>query len=189
MDSDQLLVGSIAPDLAKLLGKTKNESHFLFGDKGIPHIDKFLEKYSIEKPFEMGYYIHLYTDLFWFKELIPKHFKNKQLYLRNGEKLDIPFEERLKLIYKDYSSLNELLLKKYDLDISFLKKRINIDTRINELDFNQINLLLNETNKLITTSVTYPLEIFEEQEIIDFINKCTNYILKEVDNELYKTSK
>ena len=64
MNNDLLLIGSIAPDLAKLIGQTKDKGHFLFGDKGIPHMDKFLLKYCIDNPFNMGYYIHLYTDLY-----------------------------------------------------------------------------------------------------------------------------
>ena len=72
MNNDLLLIGSIAPDLAKLIGQTKDKGHFLFGDKGTPHMDKFLLKYRIDNPFNMGYYIHLYTDLYWFRDLLPK---------------------------------------------------------------------------------------------------------------------
>ena len=46
-----------------------------------------------------------------------------------------------------------------------------------------------ETNKLINESVTYPLEIFDELEIIEFINSCVENILKEVENEQFNTSK
>ena len=157
MNNDLLLIGSIAPDLAKLIGQTKDKGHFLFGDKGIPHMDKFLLKYRIDNPFNMGYYIHLYTDLYWFRDLLPKHYKNKKLVFKNGEELDIPFEKRLEAIYKDYTSLNNILIKKYNIDTSFLKKEYKIDTEISELDFTKLNLLTKETNKLINESVTYPL--------------------------------
>ena len=189
MNNDLLLIGSIAPDLAKLIGQTKDKGHFLFGDKGTPHMDKFLEKYHIDNPFNMGYYIHLYTDLYWFRDLLPKHYKNKKLVFKNGEELDIPFEKRLKAIYKDYTSLNNILVKKYNIDINFLKKEYKIDTEISELDLTKINLLTKETNKLINESVTYPLEIFDELEIFEFINSCVENILKEVENEQFNTSK
>ena len=189
MNNDLLLIGSIAPDLAKLIGQTKDKGHFLFGDKGIPHMDKFLLKYRVDNPFNMGYYIHLYTDLYWFRDLLPKHYKNKKLVFKNGEELDIPFEKRLEAIYKDYTSLNNILIKKYNIDTSFLKKEYKIDTEIKELDFTKLNLLTKETNKLINESVTYPLEIFDELEIIEFINSCVENILKEVENEQFNTSK
>lgn len=189
MNNDLLLIGSIAPDLAKLIGQTKDKGHFLFGDKGTPHIDKFLLKYRIDNPFNMGYYIHLYTDLYWFRDLLPKHYKNKKLVFKNGEELDISFEKRLEAIYKDYTSLNNILIKKYNIDTSFLNKEYKIDTEISELDFTKLNLLTKETNKLINESVTYPLEIFDELEIIEFINSCVENILKEVENEQFNTSK
>lgn len=189
MNNDLLLIGSIAPDLAKLIGQTKDKGHFLFGDKGTPHIDKFLLKYRIDNPFNMGYYIHLYTDLYWFRDLLPKHYKNKKLVFKNGKELDIPFEKRLEAIYKDYTSLNNILIKKYNIDTSFLNKEYKIDTEISELDFTKLNLLTKETNKLINESVTYPLEIFDELEIIEFINSCVENILKEVENEQFNTSK
>ena len=189
MNNDLLLIGSIAPDLAKLIGQTKDKGHFLFGDKGTPHMDKFLLKYRIDNPFNMGYYIHLYTDLYWFRDLLPKHYKNKKLVFKNGEELDIPFEKRLEAIYKDYTSLNNILIKKYNIDTSFLNKEYKIDTEISELDFTKLNLLTKETNRLINESVTYPLEIFDELEIIEFINSCVENILKEVENEQFNTSK
>lgn len=189
MNNDLLLIGSIAPDLAKLIGQTKDKGHFLFGDKGTPHMDKFLLKYRIDNPFNMGYYIHLYTDLYWFRDLLPKHYKNKKLVFKNGEELDISFEKRLEAIYKDYTSLNNILIKKYNIDTNFLNKEYKIDTEISELDFTKLNLLTKETNKLINESVTYPLEIFDELEIIEFINSCVENILKEVENEQFNTSK
>ena len=189
MNNDLLLIGSIAPDLAKLIGQTKDKGHFLFGDKGTPHMDKFLKKYRTDNPFNMGYYIHLYTDLYWFRDLLPKHYKNKKLVFKNGKELDIPFEKRLEAIYKDYTSLNNILIKKYNIDTSFLKKEYKIDTEIKELDFTKLNLLTKETNRLINESVTYPLEIFDELEIVEFINSCVENILKEVENEQFNTSK
>ena len=46
MDERKLFLGSIAPDISKHLGESKEISHFLnpANDDGIPQIDKFLEK-------------------------------------------------------------------------------------------------------------------------------------------------
>ena len=68
-NNDLLLLGTIAPDIAKHIGKTKHESHFLFEDDEIPSLNIFLDKYKnhLSDDFVLGYYIHLYTDYIWFK--------------------------------------------------------------------------------------------------------------------------
>ena len=45
-DSSKLLIGSIAPDLSKLVGQNKIASHFLDNETDIPNIDLFLNKYN-----------------------------------------------------------------------------------------------------------------------------------------------
>ena len=73
MDERPFSIGAIAPDIAKLVGETKNKSHFLNEDEKEdtpPHFKKFIEKYhdDLDKPFELGYLIHLMTDYYWFKD-------------------------------------------------------------------------------------------------------------------------
>ena len=48
MDEKYILLGSIAPDIAKQVGQTKEISHFLdhTNEDDIPNIDKFLAKYN-----------------------------------------------------------------------------------------------------------------------------------------------
>ena len=71
MDENELFLGAIAPDISKQIGETKEISHFLdhTNEDDIPNIDRFLSKYKSElnKPFEMGYFIHLLTDKYWFR--------------------------------------------------------------------------------------------------------------------------
>ena len=77
-DSKKLLIGTIAPDISKLLGETKFYSHFLDNvNNNIPNINKFLEKYSnyLNDDFVLGYYIHLYTDYLWFKYCFSSSFR------------------------------------------------------------------------------------------------------------------
>ena len=64
-DNNKILIGTIAPDISKFIGRTKLESHFLESvDNNIPNIKKFLVKYKdkLNDDFVMGYFIHLYTD-------------------------------------------------------------------------------------------------------------------------------
>ena len=64
-NNDMLLIGSIAPDISKLIGEDKTRSHFLIqGSDCIPDLNKFLNKYNyfLNDDFILGYYVHLYTD-------------------------------------------------------------------------------------------------------------------------------
>ena len=64
-DYRKLYIGSIAPDISKNIGETKEFSHFLDNpDIDIPNLDRFLEKYKkyLYDDFVMGYYLHLITD-------------------------------------------------------------------------------------------------------------------------------
>jgi hypothetical protein len=61
-DNSKILIGSIAPDISKQIGMTKEKSHFLDSiNDSVPNIDKFLNKYKnyLNNDFVMGYFIHL----------------------------------------------------------------------------------------------------------------------------------
>ena len=77
MDEKLLFLGTIAPDLSKEIGQSKEISHFLdhSNEDDIPNIDRFLNKYEEElrNPFEMGYFIHLLTDKYWFRDYVYKY--------------------------------------------------------------------------------------------------------------------
>ena len=63
VDEKMLLLGSIAPDLSKQVGESKEQSHFLPSPKDpSPDILSFLEKYKndLHHPFLLGYFIHLF---------------------------------------------------------------------------------------------------------------------------------
>ena len=83
-DNDRLLIGSISPDISKIIGESKLYSHFLddINDE-LPNIDRFLSKYknSLNDDFVLGYFIHLYTDYLWFKYFIPEVYKNGYVFL------------------------------------------------------------------------------------------------------------
>ena len=68
MNEKELFLGTIAPDISKHIGQDRKISHFL-DENRIPNLNLFLKKYnnSLNIPFIMGYYIHLFTDYLWFK--------------------------------------------------------------------------------------------------------------------------
>ena len=48
-NANQLLIGSVAPDLSKIVGETRLRSHFLDSeDTNIPNIDKFLANHFVK---------------------------------------------------------------------------------------------------------------------------------------------
>ena len=53
----KLLIGTIAPDISKLIGESKYYSHFLDDiDNNIPNLEKFLNKYKyyLDDDFVLG---------------------------------------------------------------------------------------------------------------------------------------
>ena len=82
-DYNILMIGSIAPDISKHVGLTKQQTHFLTDNPvyDIPDIDKFLSLYKDDllDDFVMGYFIHLYTDYLWFKYFIPEIYEDESV--------------------------------------------------------------------------------------------------------------
>ena len=75
-DRNKILIGSIAPDIAKLIGIDRNITHF--GEYPNFNEKEFLLKYknNLNDDFVLGYYIHLYTDYLWDKFVISKIYKD-----------------------------------------------------------------------------------------------------------------
>ena len=108
-DSKKLLIGTIAPDISKLLGETKFYSHFLDNvNNNIPNINKFLEKYGnyLNDDFVLGYYIHLYTDYLWFKYFLPRFANGCYIFNLNGNIQKVSKKELIDYLYNDYTNLN-----------------------------------------------------------------------------------
>ena len=86
-DRKSILIGSIAPDISKLLNQDKVKSHFLDNsDTDVPNIQRFLSKYEayLDDDFVLGYYIHLYTDYLWFKYFLPRFANGGYIFNLNG---------------------------------------------------------------------------------------------------------
>ena len=73
IDYYDYILGSVAPDLSKLINESKEISHFLDNNQDIPNIDKFLKKYinTLDNSFNLGYFIHLYTDRLFYRDYLP----------------------------------------------------------------------------------------------------------------------
>lgn len=189
-DQTKLLIGTIAPDIAKLVGESKIKSHFSDSlDTDIPQLEKFLIKYEwhLNDDFVLGYYIHLYTDYLWFKYFIPEIYDESTHLITklDGTIVKCNDKEALYYIYNDYTNLNSLLIKEYNLDLSFLNQDIPMmDNIIKEIPMDKLNLIVEKTMNIVENSKVNKELLFNLENINNFIDLAVSIIGN--DLERYK---
>lgn len=182
-------LGSIAPDLSKQIGESKEESHFLKNSykESVPNINLFTKKYPEFKknPFDLGYYIHLYTDKLWFENFMDNITFQNSVKLLDGTILETSNREEIqKLIYSDYTNLNITLIDEYNMDLSlFYEEFRKPKTTINEIDINKLDFLINKMGILIENSKEEKLYTFDIFEIKKFISQTVEEIERELNNK------
>lgn len=185
-DRKKLLIGTIAPDISKHIGKTKLESHFLDDvENDVPNLKRFLDKYknNLNDDFVLGYYIHLYTDYIWFKYFVPDFFKNGYVYRLDGTKEYIPKEKIIKYIYNDYTNLNISLIDEYDLQLDIFYEELPVfDDVIKEIPMDKIQIIVDQAGLIIENSKEIKPYVFDMNIINNFIDKCKEYILSDLEN-------
>ena len=184
MDNKQILLGSIAPDIAKLIGETKDKSHFIKNEEDIPVLENFITKYGyyINDPFVMGYYIHLYTDYLWFKYFMSEVDFDKSFKNLNGEFIKCDEESFKRFVYDDYTNLNIDLIGKYDLDLSvFYEGLPNIKMIIKEIPMNDLKPIINKTSQIIIGSKKKKSVVFDLTNVERFIESSIPIILSEIE--------
>ena len=186
-NNDKLLIGSIAPDIAKLLGESKVRSHFLDDEHNdIPNMEKFLNRYkdSLSDDFVLGYYIHLYTDYLWFKYFVTE-FYNKDIITKldgtlvkcNGNMIDM-------YLYNDYTNLNKVLLHDYCVDVSALYGgRPLLSNIIKEIPMFKIDLIIDKTVSIIDETKVHKDLTFNILDVKKFISTSVELIIANL-NEL-----
>ena len=179
-------LGSIAPDIAKQIGLDRNISHFSNNNKkGIPDINLFVKRYPTFKynSFNLGYFIHLYTDKIWQETIETKIFSEGSIKLLDGTVLNISENGIRDLLYSDYTNLNRDLIDKYNLDLSLFYEEFQIpDTPLNEIPIDKLDILINKMGIIIENSKKdhpYTMDIYTIKE---FINNAKEVI----DEELKK---
>ena len=178
-------LGSIAPDLSKQIGASRDESHFVINTKNsVPNLKIFIKRYPTFKynSFDLGYFTHLYTDKIWSEDFIPQFVENDSIKLLDGTILKTTHHEMLQMLYSDYTNLNTQIIDKYHLDLSlFYEDFIIPNTNIKELEVNKLDILINKMSLLIENSKeekTYTLDIYD---IINFIEETSNKIINELE--------
>jgi hypothetical protein len=182
MDENYLLLGSIAPDISKQIGETKEISHFLdhTNEDDIPNIDRFLSKYKNElnNPFEMGYFIHLLTDKYWFRDYVYKFIER---YTQDQVKKKITYTAIKDLIYNDYTNLNITLIDKHSLSLDLFYNEIPLPkSKIMEIPVDKLDILIDKMGIIIEESKEEKTFIFDCTDIEEFIKNTVKYIIRDI---------
>ena len=184
-DRNRLLIGSIAPDLAKILGEPKERSHFIRKQyTNIPEVELFLRKYKnyLNDDFVLGYYIHLYTDYLWFKYFIPEIYSYNLIKKIDGSVVRCSQCLMMKYIYSDYTNLNTRLLDEYDLDLKiFYNELPEFEDIIEEIRMDKLQLLIDKTSIIIENTRQRKEYVFDIDNIKQFINTASKLILAKID--------
>lgn len=186
MEDKMLFLGTIAPDISKQVGTSRDLSHFIDNTDGIPNVNKFYNKYKdyLNNPFEMGYYIHILTDYYWFKEFIPKRIKNLKITDENGNMVVPDSKEISKLIYNDYTNLNVSLIEHYDLSLKLFYEEMEYPrTRINEIPIDKLKVIVDQMGIIIKESTNGKTFIMELDDIYKFIDETADEIISIIKDE------
>ncbi len=179
-------LGSIAPDIAKQVGLSREETHFIKNSFGsvVPNLKLFETKYPNYKdnPFDFGYYIHLYTDKECTESFMSNITYENSIRLLDGTIIASSPEEINQLIYSDYTNLNTQIIDEYDLDLSLFYEEFRIpNTTINEIPVDRLDVLINKMGIIIQNSQEEKLYSLEIQQIKNFINDTVDKIERELD--------
>ncbi len=168
-------LGSIAADISKEINQDRNISHFITTKDEIPNINLFTNKYPNFKSnsFELGYFIHLYTDKLW-RTFIKDKITPNSIKLTDGTIYKTTFEEVSKMIYSDYTNLNIKVIENHFLDLSLFYEEFQIPfTSFNEIPINKLNILIDKMGIIIENSKENKPYCFDIDSIEEFISSST----------------
>ena len=179
-------VGSIAPDLAKQIGRPKEDSHFIKNGykESVPNLKLFELKYPNFKKnsYDLGYYTHLYTDKEWFDGFMDGIAYDNSIKLLDGTIIASSKEELQQLIYSDYTNLNTRVIEEYNLDLSIFYEEFKVPkTEIDEIPADKLDILINKMGIIIENSKEEKTYLLDIMSIKDFINKTVDKLEKDLE--------
>ena len=177
---EEFLTGCIAPDLAKMVGLQRKDSHFQ-DDYGNYELDRFLNKYKdyMNNDYVFGYYVHLYTDYLWYKYFTSDIMTDDYIIKKDGTKVKCVSENMAKLyIYNDYSNMSFDIINEYGLDLEFLyNNKYYSNSIIEEVPYEKMNVLIDETIKILKHEPLRDNFLFDFDELKQFIDIIVDYII------------
>ena len=189
-----IFIGTIAPDISKLMGENKVKSHFLGNEEtNIPDLYKFLSKYKtyLYDDFVLGYYIHLFTDFLWFKYFITDFWDENCITKLDGTVVKCTKEMFKYYLYNDYTNLNIKLIDEYDLDLKMFYLDIpKFENIIEEIPMDKLDIIVNKAGNIIKNSKENKDMTFNIDNVKRFILFCVDTILGDLDSfKIYITKK
>ncbi len=172
-------LGSIAPDIAKEIHISRNTTHFIDKYPDTPNLENFISKYPNFKnnSFELGYFIHLYTDKLWFNNFIDNLCQGDYVKLLDGTIIKTTKDEINKLIYQDYTNTNIQVIEEYNLDLSLFYEEFTPPTsNITEVPLTKLNILIAKMGIIIENSKKNKNYIFDIYPLKSFITTTTQEI-------------
>ena len=183
LNERELFLGSLAPDLNKMVRRSKSRAHFYKrGTKDID-LDKFVDKYgkSMNKPFEIGYYMHLYADKLWDELLFTDIFDDDSIKLLNGTVLQLDAEERKKIVYNDYTNLNINIIDKYNIDLSLFYMKLKFPkSKIDEVPVKKLNLIVDKMGTFIKNSKKQKTVVLDCRNVYKYIDNSAKVIIDDL---------
>ena len=179
-NKSKLLIGSIAPDIGKLVGLGKIDTHFQDSDDNIPNLDKFLNEYknNLDDDFVLGYYIHLITDYLWFKYFVTEIEIDNIITKLDGTKVKCNGNMLYTYMYNDYTDLNVRLIDEYNLDLKIFYNEVpKLKNIIKEIPMDKISVIVNKAGEIIENSKIKKEYLFNIDNIKTFIKTTTDLIL------------
>lgn len=181
-------LGTIAPDISKQLGENKIKSHFLINTRDdMPNLEMFINKYPnfMNNSFDLGYYIHLYTDKEWFQNFLPKIINGNYIRMLDGTILQLEPEEMRKIMYQDYTNLNVKLLDEYNLDCSlFYENFFRPKTTIDEIPVDKLYELIDAMGIIIKNSTEQKAYTFDLYTVLDFIDEVSLKLINNLNKKM-----
>ena len=188
-DESKILIGSIAPDISKMIGESKFISHFQEEESDVPNIEWFLKKYKhyLNDDFVLGYYIHLYTDYLWFKYFMTEIINENKNVIKKLDGTLVKCNEEMfsKYIYNDYTNLNVQLIDEYDLDLKvFYNELPEMNKIIEEIPMDRLNVIIDKAGVIIANSKETKALTIDITDIKKFVETSTTLILANLDEFL-----
>lgn len=180
---NDLFLGAMAPDAAKLVGSSRKISHFITNpNSDTPELNIFLDKYKndLDDTFVLGYFIHLVTDVLWFDEFLVNFVNENVITTKTGEKLTLDEGDVLDIIYNDFTSMNQEVEKYYDLNLEdFYKLESLPKSKIREFPETYFYEVINKI-KLINERKSNYSYLFNINQVVPFIEYAAVYCLDEI---------
>lgn len=167
IDDPDFTKGNLLPDII-----LKSNSHHK--KKGtyyyVPNLEYFRNKLDLTNKLHLGYFVHLLLDYYFLEYYVLKNISDLNVFAN-------------KMIYNEYDKINYSLVKRFDLDVEYLKKILkNFPVEINQEKL-EYNLQCLSLRKMEATKYL----MFES--FADFLDKISEVISKEVEEYANKSNR